>query len=322
VLIQGEDGTGKEIFANAIHNASKRVHEPFVAVNIASLSENLVESELFGYEEGSFTGASKGGKIGFFEQADRGTIFIDEIGDISPKIQMSLLRVLQEKNIIRVGGSRIIPIDVRVIAATNKDLYNLVLKGEFRKDLYYRLNVLHLRVPTLKERIDDIPLLAESFFKKINSDKYLSAEVLEIFKNYSWPGNIRELENLIYYFANIIDKQEVTVDDLPEEFLMHYSRDKEYKRKKLDDIGVDMFQKEKIEEYVHILKILDNADKLEMKIGRNRISEILKTKNINYSSEQIRTKLKELEILGLVNIGTTRQGTSISQKGKLFLESQ
>mgnify|MGYP000956887349 CR=1 FL=1 len=178
VLIQGEDGTGKEIFANAIHNASKRKKEPFVAVNIASLTENLVESELFGYDEGSFTGASKGGKVGFFEQADRGTIFIDEIGDVSPKIQMILLRVLQEKNIMRVGGSRIIPIDVRVIAATNKDLYKLVLNGGFRKDLYYRLNVLHLRVPTLKERRDDIPLLVEYFFSKVKSNKHLSIRIV------------------------------------------------------------------------------------------------------------------------------------------------
>ena len=321
VLIQGEDGTGKEIFANAIHNASKRKMEPFVAVNIASLSENLVESELFGYEEGSFTGASKGGKTGFFEQAHKGTILIDEIGDVSPKIQMSLLRVLQEKNIMRVGGSRIIPIDVRVIAATNKDLYNLVLKGEFRKDLYYRLNVLHFIVPTLKERIGDIPLLADYFFNKINSDKYLSNEVLELFKNYSWPGNIRELENLIYYFANIVDKQMVTIEDLPEEFMMHYT-DENDNVEKLDDLVVDMLPKQKIDEYIQILKILENADNLNMKIGRNRISDILGTKGINYSSEQIRMKLKELEVLGLVNIGTTRQGTTISQEGKVFLKNQ
>lgn len=321
VLIQGEDGTGKEIFANAIHNSSKRRNEPFVAVNIASLSENLVESELFGYDEGSFTGASKGGKIGFFEQAHGGTILIDEIGDISPKIQMSLLRVLQEKSIMRVGGSRIIPIDVRVIAATNKDLYNLVLEGGFRKDLYYRLKVLHLIVPTLKERIEDIPLLADFFFKKINSDKYLSNEVLELFKNYSWPGNIRELENLVYYFANIADNQMITIEDLPEEFLYHYY-DNENDDDKIDDMMFDMIPKEKLNDYLNILKVLENADNLNLKIGRNRILEILSTKGFNYSAEQIRAKLKELEMLGLVNIGTTRQGSSISQAGKLFLQEQ
>lgn len=320
VLIQGEDGTGKEIFANAIHNASKRRKEPFVAVNMAALSENLAESELFGYEEGSFTGASKGGKAGFFEQAHKGTIFIDEIGDASPKIQMSLLRVLQEKQIIRVGGSKIIPVDVRVIAATNKDLYKLALQGIFRKDLYYRLKVLHFRVPTLKERIEDIPLLAEYFFNKLDSDKQLSHEVIEIFNNYPWPGNIRELENLIYYLDSIVEKQIVTVEDLPEELTKQSIVDNKQKEIELKELSTGILPLEKIHEYIHILKILQYANSLNIRIGRNRIADILMSKGVYLSSEQVRTKLKELEKLGLVNIGTTKQGTRINQRGINFIK--
>lgn len=319
VLIQGEDGTGKEIFANGIHKASKRKNEPFVAVNMAALSESLAESELFGYEEGSFTGASKGGKPGFFEQSDKGTIFIDEIGDTSPKIQMSLLRVLQEKNIMRVGGSRIIPIDVRVIAATNRDLYDLVLKGKFRKDLYYRLKVLHFRVPSLKERIEDIPSLAEYFFNKLNSKKRLSNEVAELFKKYPWPGNIRELENLIYYLDNIVERQEVTVEDLPEEFATKSKMDLEENESTIDELPYDIFSMEKLDDFLEILKILEDASNLDIKIGRNRLADILKTRGLSLSPEQIRTKLKELEKFGLVDIGTTKQGTIINQKGKAFL---
>jgi len=321
VLIQGEDGTGKEIFAHSIHRWSKRKNEPFVAVNMASLSENLIESELFGYEEGAFTGASKGGKAGFFEQADKGTIFIDEIGDASPKIQVSLLRVLQEKKIIRVGGSRVIPIDVRVIAATNKDLYDLVLKGQFRKDLYYRLNVLHLRVPTLKERKEDIPLLAEYFFKKLNSNKTLSDEVIELFQEHSWPGNVRELENLIYYLDSIVEKQVVTAEDLPEDFVMRSMLHKEENELEFKEIFAESLPKEKINEYTEILKILEHAENMKIIIGRNRISDILESNGLYLSPEQVRQRLKELEKIGFINIGKTKQGTTINQEGKMFLKN-
>ena len=312
VLIQGEDGTGKEIFANAIHNDSKRKNEPFVAVNMASLSDNLLESELFGYEGGSFTGANKEGKPGFFEQAHRGTIFIDEIGDASSKIQMNLLRVLQEKKIIRVGGTKIIPIDVRVIAATNKDLYELVLKGKFRKDLYYRLKVLHFEVPTLKERIDDIELLSKYFFEKLKSNKRLSNNVLDLFKEYSWPGNIRELENLIYYLDNIAEGEVVYREDLPEDFMQNKNDDS------LEDM-IEILSTSRDKIHVEILKILQKTNSLDMNIGRNRISEILKNKNFDLSPDQVRTKIKELEKIGLVEIGSTKQGTNISDDGKNYL---
>lgn len=159
VLITGESGVGKELFAQSIHNESPRRTGPFVAVNCAALSESLLESELFGYEEGAFTGAKRGGKEGLFELAHRGTIFLDEIGEISPALQARLLRVLQEKEILRVGGTRVIPVDVRIISSTNKNLWQMVQEGRFRDDLYYRLNVLTLSIPALRERPEDIPVL-------------------------------------------------------------------------------------------------------------------------------------------------------------------
>lgn len=203
VLITGESGVGKELFAQSIHNESPRRSGPFVAVNCAALSETLLESELFGYEEGSFTGARKGGKEGLFEVAHRGTIFLDEIGEISPGLQARLLRVLQEKEILRVGGTRVIPVDVRVISSTNKNLWQMVQEGRFRDDLYYRLNVLTLSVPPLRERLEDIPALVASFLAKrpeanprLLEEARLSS-ICRVLCKYNWPGNVRELENII-----------------------------------------------------------------------------------------------------------------------------
>lgn len=203
VLITGESGVGKELFAQSIHNESSRRSGPFVAVNCAALSETLLESELFGYEEGSFTGARKGGKEGLFEVAHRGTIFLDEIGEISPGLQARLLRVLQEKEILRVGGTRVIPVDVRVISSTNKNLWQMVQEGRFRDDLYYRLNVLTLSIPPLRERLEDIPVLVTSFLEKrpeanprLLEEPRLSA-ICRVLCRYNWPGNVRELENII-----------------------------------------------------------------------------------------------------------------------------
>lgn len=195
VLIEGESGTGKELLAQSIHNASGREAGPFVAVNCAAIPENLLESELFGYEAGSFTGARKEGKAGLFELAHNGTLFLDEIGEISKSVQTRLLRVLQEKEIMRVGGNRIIPINVRVISATNRNLKELSLEGGFRGDLYYRLNVLHLTLPPLRRRIGDIPLLAEKFLQDYSSRTDRLELVMPVLAAYSWPGNIRELQN-------------------------------------------------------------------------------------------------------------------------------
>ena len=202
IILRGESGTGKELFAHAIHNASARRYNQFVRVNCAALTESLLESELFGYEEGAFTGAAKGGRMGLFERADKGTLFMDEIGEISVTMQSKLLRVLQEKEVVRVGGSKAIPVDVRVISATNVDLEKAVVEGGFRKDLYYRLNVFPIQIPPLRERKEDLSELVDFLIQKFNQEygrnvSDISDEAMESIWAYDWPGNIRELENFI-----------------------------------------------------------------------------------------------------------------------------
>lgn len=223
ILIQGETGTGKEVFAQAIHNASAFSEGPFLAVNCAALPRDLIESELFGYVEGAFTGASKKGRLGKFELASGGTIFLDEIGEMPPEVQVKLLRVLQEKTIVRVGGDRTIPIDCRLIAATNRDLHSEVSEQRFRRDLLYRLNVITIEVPPLRERQDDIPLFIERFLHafaerngKIVSD--VSADVMGELSRYSWPGNVRELENVIEHAVALVKERIITREDLPLHF--------------------------------------------------------------------------------------------------------
>jgi transcriptional regulator with PAS, ATPase and Fis domain len=229
VLIQGESGTGKELFAQSIHNASVRKHGPFIAVNFAALTESLLESELFGYNEGAFTGARRGGQAGLFEQAHKGTIFLDEIGDAPLSFQVKLLRVLQEKQIRRIGGTQNIPIDVRVITASNKDLKDLISAGLFRKDLYYRLKVLSIMLPPLRERRQDIPVLAGSFFHRYakrpawSADEYF-AHVMPCFAAYDWPGNIRELQNVVEYLLSTCTEAPPKPENLPEEFAASVSR--------------------------------------------------------------------------------------------------
>ncbi|WP_227761933.1 sigma-54 interaction domain-containing protein [Zhaonella formicivorans] len=208
VFLRGETGTGKELFARAIHFASNRKKEPFVAVNCAAIPENLLESELFGYEQGAFTGALKGGKKGKFELANGGTLFLDEVGDMPLNLQVKLLRVLQDREFERVGGLNTVKVNVRVIAATHQDLEKLMEAGKFREDLFYRLNVIPIYIPPLRERKEDIYLLLEHFLKKYTilrgkPAKRLSAEVLNSLFNYHWPGNVRELENVVEYMVNM-----------------------------------------------------------------------------------------------------------------------
>ncbi|EIJ78802.1 transcriptional regulator [Bacillus methanolicus PB1] len=217
VLLRGESGTGKELFAHAIHNASDRKYNKFIRVNCAALSESLLESELFGYEEGAFSGAKRGGKRGFFEEANNGSIFLDEIGELSANTQAKLLRVLQENEIVRVGGTKSIPINVRVIAATNVNLEKAIAKGTFREDLYYRLNRMPIHIPPLRRRKEDIPLLCVRLIQKINQDygrnvESISERAMEQLMAYDWPGNVRELENVLgramiflYYSETEID---------------------------------------------------------------------------------------------------------------------
>jgi len=227
VLIQGESGTGKEIFAQAIHRHSLRKDEPFVAINCAAIPRALVESELFGYVDGAFTGGHKGGRPGKLELANSGTIFLDEIGDMPLEIQGSLLRFLQERQITRIGAQKPFPLDVRVIAATHKDLIKEVDKGNFRLDLYYRLNVVRLNLPPLRERKGDILLLAEYFIRHISQkldkqEPVMSEDAILLLQNYDWPGNIRELENMVEHVMNILETPVLTVSHLPEALKKSY----------------------------------------------------------------------------------------------------
>lgn len=221
VLITGETGTGKELAARSIHEQSKRNKYPFVAINCSSIPENLFESELFGYEEGAFTGARKGGKMGKIEMAQGGTLFLDEIGELPLSIQPKLLRILQEYELERVGSNKKIHLDVRIIAATNRDLSEMVEEKTFREDLFYRLNVINLKLPPLRDRKGDIMPIAENYLKKLHLKmetplQSFSEEVRERFAAYPWPGNVRELQNAIEYAANICESDVMTLEDLPE----------------------------------------------------------------------------------------------------------
>jgi DNA-binding NtrC family response regulator len=221
VLLQGESGTGKELVARAIHANSPRSSGPFVAVDGGTLAESLLESELFGHERGAFTGATVT-KKGLLEKAHLGTCFLDEVSDISPALQSKLLRVIQEREIRRVGGNDTIPVDVRVIAASNKDVKALVEAGKFREDLYYRLNVVTIAVPPLRERLEDIPMLAQSFIQKYGTAKEksvtgISPDAMALLSQYSWPGNVRELEHAIEHAVALTPHSIILLDDLPQE---------------------------------------------------------------------------------------------------------
>ncbi|HVI39451.1 MAG TPA: sigma 54-interacting transcriptional regulator [Anaerovoracaceae bacterium] len=287
ILIYGESGVGKELFASAIHNESQRNRGPFVAINFSALSEDLVESELFGYEEGAFTGAKKGGKLGIFEQANQGTIFLDEIGDISPKIQARLLRVLQEKEIRRVGGSENIPIDVRVITATNKNLVKMCQNGTFREDLYHRLKKFYLKIPPLKARTEDIDVLVKHFLKKHGREKLaISEEVMEILRMNCWNGNVRELENVIEYFIAVSEDQTVGISDLPEDFfeepVRHQSEYASY-----NEI---LCEKGNLDEYIYIMSMIRNYTDRGFTMSRKTLTEITKEKYPYITEERIRKK--------------------------------
>ena len=219
VLIRGESGTGKELVAEGIHYASKRRHGPFIRVNCGAIPSTLLESELFGHEKGAFTGALKR-KLGKFELADKGTIFLDEIGEMDKNMQVKLLRALQQKELDRVGGETTVRVDVRIIAATNRKLEDMVRQGTFRDDLYYRLNVIPIFLPPLRERVEDIPLLTEHFISRIRAElqknvRGITPEALEVLMDYKWPGNVRELENVMERVITLMDSDVITVSALP-----------------------------------------------------------------------------------------------------------
>ncbi len=313
LLLLGESGIGKELFAHAIHKASGKQYGPFVAVSFAALPENLLESELFGYEEGAFTGARKGGHAGLFEQAHKGTIFLDEIGDASLKIQARLLRVLQEKEVLRIGGTKIIPIDVRIIAATNKNLEELVSAGEFREDLFYRLKVLPIRIPPLREHKEDIPLLIEKMLEKFPKGEAMeiSEEAMEEFMEYDWPGNIRELENVIEYLYHIVGDGPVRSKDLP-----FAPKDRFMRREKvIRAIEGEM----PLEELATILGVLKNAkDRGDVYLSRKGIAQRCKGR-IKMTEQMIRNRLGILAQYGLVVIHRGPKGTRLSLEGEEYL---
>ncbi len=222
VLLRGESGTGKELFAHAIHAASNRRYSPFVKVNCAAIPEHLLESELFGYAEGAFTGAKRGGQIGKFEQAHTGTIFLDEIGDMPLYMQVKILRILQEKELTHLGSTTQRTVDVRVVAATNRNLEELVKEGQFREDLYYRLNVVSLNIPSLRERMEDICSITNNFIHQFNTEfglevQGLDEEAWKIFRSYDWPGNIRELRNVLESAFNVVHGPLITREHLPDQ---------------------------------------------------------------------------------------------------------
>jgi two-component system NtrC family response regulator len=294
VLIEGESGTGKELVAKSIHFNSPRRDKPFVAVNCSALAESLLESELFGHEKGAFTGAVAM-KKGRFELADAGTLFLDEIGELSQNLQVKLLRVLQEKAIERVGGMRSLSVDIRIIAATNKNLKEEMIKGDFREDLFYRLNVVHISLPSLKERKEDIRLLVNHFIKKYSSERRsavavtaVDQDVDRLFYDYSWPGNVRELENVIERVMILCPGDTVTVTDLPKGF-----KDSVYNTLHLEGIPANaklydtlaMIEKAMIE---RALKMANNvqAHAAEMLgIGKSGLNQKLKKYGMDITSK-------------------------------------
>jgi transcriptional regulator with PAS, ATPase and Fis domain len=306
LLIEGESGTGKELFSSAIHNQSIRRDGPFIAVNFSSITENLVESELFGYQDGAFTGAVKGGKPGLFEQADGGTILLDEIGDASLKVQTRLLRVLEEKEIMRIGGTRIIPVDVRIIAATNQNLLELVEKGLFRADLYHRLKVLYIKLPSLRHRREDIILLLKYFMEK-KGIKHIKIEneVIERLKSYPWYGNVRELRNTIDYMIAVCDGKTISPQDLPGGGFFE-----ERNHADNDNLNVEIMG-----DYRFILQCL-YIQGIEGKRGsRKSIMEEARVSGIFLSEQMIRHRLDTLEELGYVAKEKGRGGTVLTPFG-------
>lgn len=249
VLIQGESGTGKELLAHLIHDNSPRRDHPFVVVNCAALAEHLLESELFGHVKGAFTGAVKN-RQGRFEAADGGTVFLDEVGEISPGLQVKLLRFLQSKEFERVGESATRRVDVRVIAATNKNLEEAVQAGTFREDLYYRLNAVTLKLPPLRERMEDVPLLVTHFLRKFGSEGEISREAFTALLSYSWKGNVRELENVIERAVLLAHGGEIQLHHLPEQF------------QSLSAPAPNLLSLEEVERQ-HIVKVLRIAKDLE-----------------------------------------------------------
>ncbi|MEG1584977.1 MAG: sigma 54-interacting transcriptional regulator, partial [Anaerovorax sp.] len=321
ILILGESGTGKELFAQSIHQASDRSKESFVAVNFGAISENLVESELFGYEEGAFTGALKGGKKGLFRIAHKGTIFLDEIGDASLSVQTRLLRVLEEREVTPVGSSRTIPIDVRIICATNKNLEELVAQGKFRDDLYYRIKVLVFTIPSLRERRSDIPIIINSILSTNKNPSYFTKipnHILTKLMQYNWPGNIRELKSLIQNIAMFFnhndalehDGKDIFIDDIIDGFLI---------QKDLPVTSSSLVASLDHESFA-ILKEINKLNANGIIAGRYSLSRNINLLALGLTEAKIKCKCKNLAEHNYITIGSTKQGMKITEYGKKISE--
>lgn len=294
ILLEGESGTGKELFAQAIHNYSKRSDETFVPINCASLSEELLESELFGYVEGAFTGAKKGGKLGLFEVANNGTIFLDEISEMPLPIQSKLLRVLQEKEIIRVGGTQLIPVNARVIAATNGNLFKMMEEGRFRMDLFYRISTFQLRLPPLRERMDDLETLVSFLIEKRGYNISIVNDLMSLLKNHDWPGNVREVENFVDYVGNLFTGK-IELQDVPPYL----------SKKLLEPVDGKISANE-----VKVLEFIKECGN----VGRGKIA-----RSCNLSESEVRRILEKLSNIGYISVARGRKGTALTQLGYHFI---
>lgn len=323
ILITGESGTGKELFAHAIHNASERKQFPFIAINCAALPENLLESELFGYVDGAFTGAKKGGKMGLFEFAHMGTFFLDEVEGMSPMLQIKLLRVLQEHEVMRIGDNRLINVDVRIIAASNEKLEQLVCEGKFRRDLYYRLNTLPVNLPPLRERREDIMPLFWDIQRKMGVSYDISPEAEKELLFHEWNGNVRELRNYAEYFS-YLDKKIIEPEDLPPGFYqkLHIVPNNFQTEIKNEKSGLPELAGKQYDEWIFILETLAQGKKEGITAGRTSLVEEAKKKHILLSEYEVREILASMEQQGWVKIRRGRGGTRITQKGEDILQKE
>lgn len=293
ILLRGESGTGKELFAHAIHNESDRKYNRFVRVNCAALSETLLESELFGYEEGAFSGARRGGKKGLFEEANHGSIFLDEIGEMTPSTQAKLLRVMQEKEIVRVGGTKAIPVDVRVITATNVNIEKAMAEGKFREDLYYRMNRYPISIPPLRQRLEDIDSLSKRLIQKINLDygrnvSGLTEGALDRLRSYSWPGNVRELENVLGRAMIFLNPQEEWID----EDHISFMESEEQEEKEQQELAVSQFEGETLSDAVEAFE----AQLIKQTLEKHQFNRTKTAKTLGISIRNLYYKMDKYQL--------------------------
>ena len=313
VLLIGETGTGKELFAHAVHQASRRAEGPFVAINVAAFPENLLESELFGYEEGAFTGAKKGGRPGLFELAHRGTLFLDEVEGMSSALQIKLLRALQEREVMRGGGHRIIHVDVRIVAATNESLEQKVREGSFRRDLYYRLSTLPALIPPLTERGDDMFLLTEHFRQELGGAFRLTEPVKAFFRRHPWPGNIRELRNAVEYFI-YTGHEDIGLEDLPPTLFLSEGTALRPANPPPPETGPsDAFR--------FILSRLYAASEAGASMGRETLLKQAREAHVPLSQREVRDILTDMAAQGLARVSRGRGGSQLTPKGRALWET-